>query len=115
MWLTIAATLVMFYFGNVFYSSLRQETLSSRLQAKCASRGRLRWYGYVERKETKHWISPFGELRIEGIKGKGGGRKTWNECVKADKKRSLTTEKRPTLPQCGNEGVVLYGLHSHHI
>jgi len=27
-----------------------------------------------------------------------------------DKWRSLTTENRPTLPQCGNEGVILYGL-----
>jgi len=29
-----------------------------------------------------------------------------------DKWRSLTTGNRPTLPQCGNEGVIFYGLHS---
>jgi len=29
-----------------------------------------------------------------------------------DKWRSLTTGNRLTLPQCGNEGVILYGLHS---
>jgi len=29
--------------------------------------------------------------------------------------RSLTTENRPELPQCGNEGVVLYGLQSHDV
>jgi len=29
-----------------------------------------------------------------------------------DKWRSLTTGNRPTQPQCCNEGVILYGLHS---
>jgi len=29
-----------------------------------------------------------------------------------DKWRSLTTGNRPTLPQCDNEGVILYGLRS---
>jgi len=29
-----------------------------------------------------------------------------------DKYRSLTTANRPTLPQCGNEYVILLGLHS---
>jgi len=53
------------------------------------------------------------ELLVEGIKSKGRGRMTWNECVKVDMKRlgcveddahnrdkwtSLTTGKRPTLP-----------------
>jgi len=55
------------------------------------------------------------------------GRKTWNACVKVDMKRvglikkdahngdrwkSLATGNSPTLPQCGREGVVLYGLRS---
>jgi len=29
-----------------------------------------------------------------------------------DKWRSLTTENLPTLPQCGNEAVILYKLRS---
>jgi len=32
-----------------------------------------------------------------------------------DKWRSLTTVNHPTLPQCGNEGVILYGLCSHDV
>jgi len=51
----------------------------------------------------------------------------WNECVKVDMKRlglvkddahnrekwrSLTTGNHQTLPQCGNEGVILYRLRS---
>jgi len=57
-------------------------------------------------------------------------KKAWNENIKVDMKRfglvkedaqnrdrcrSLTTANRPTLPQCGNEGLVLYGFHSHDI
>jgi len=33
-----------------------------------------------------------------------------DEAHNRDKWRSLTTGNRPTLPQCGNEGVILYGL-----
>jgi len=29
-----------------------------------------------------------------------------------DRWRSLATENRPTLPHCGNEAVILYGLRS---
>jgi len=29
-----------------------------------------------------------------------------------DKWRSLTSGNRPTLPQCGRESVILYGLRS---
>src|SRR6059036_1486170 len=51
-------------------------------------RGRLRWFGHVERtcKETDDWVS---KCRIlEGVGGvrKGRGRKTWMECVKKDMK-----------------------------
>jgi len=61
-------------------------------------------------------------------KTKGKSRNTLNECVKVgikmlrlvkddardrDKGRSLTSENRPTLPQCDNYGgVILYGLRS---
>jgi len=58
-------------------------------------------------------------------KSKGRGQKVWNECVKVDMKRlglfkdnahnrdkwrNLKTRNRATLSQCGNEGVILYGL-----
>jgi len=73
------------------------------------------------------WVLAYRKLQVEGTKKKGRGRKTWNECVKVDMKRlglvkddaysrdkwrSLTNEYRSTLPQCGNEGVILYGLRS---
>jgi len=66
--------------------------------------------------------------QVEGTKSKRRGRNTCvNECVKVDlkrlglvkddahnrdKSRSLTSRNCPTLHQCGNEGVILYGLRS---
>jgi len=66
---------------------------------------------------------------MQGIAGSGDkngrGRKTWNECVKVhmkrlglinnnahnrEKWRNLTNGNRPTLHQCGNDGVIIYGL-----
>jgi len=67
-------------------------------------------------------------LQVEGTKSKRRGRKTLNESVKVDMKRlsliyddddhtgdkwrNLTTGNRPTLPKCGNDGVILHGLCS---
>ncbi len=51
------------------------------------SRGRLIWFGHVERKEDNDWVSKCRNLEaIGGIK-KGRGKKTWNECVAADMKK----------------------------
>jgi len=56
-----------------------------------------------------------GEVERRGRVGEG-----WNEKVclfkddahNRDKLRSSTTANRLTLPQCGNEGVILYELRS---
>jgi len=79
------------------------------------------------KKDKSNWVSAGTKLQLEGSTSKGRGRKTWNECVKVDMKRrgfseddapnrdrwkSLTIGNRPTLPQCCNEGVILYGVLS---
>src|SRR3989441_254845 len=47
-------------------------------------RGRLRWFGHVERKEADDWVSHCRNLAVvDGVK-KGRPRKTWMECVKED-------------------------------
>ena len=43
--------------------------------------GRLRWFGHVERKDEGDWVPACGNLSVAGAKGRGGGRKTWKECV----------------------------------
>jgi len=50
-------------------------------------RGRLRWFGHIERKDKEDWVSKCRSLEVGGLRGKGRGRKTWNECVKDDMRR----------------------------
>ena len=49
-------------------------------------RGRLRWFGHVERKEADDWVSKCRNLEVVGGVRKGRPRKTWMECVKEDMK-----------------------------
>jgi hypothetical protein len=66
------------------------EELLSRLDIECVSvvvrRGRLRWFGHVERKQPDDWVSACRNIVVESIKGRGCGRprKTWRECVEED-------------------------------
>ena len=61
--------------------------LLSRLDIESVSavirRGRLRWFGHVERKEPEDWVSACRSMVVEIVKGKGRGRprKTWRQCV----------------------------------
>ena len=49
-------------------------------------RGRLRWFGHVERKQSDDWVSACRLIVVESVKGRGRGRpwKTWRECVEED-------------------------------
>ena len=47
-------------------------------------RGRLRWFGHVERKGEDDWVSRCRDLVVEGYRGRGRGRKSWMECVGQD-------------------------------
>src|SRR3989442_9300655 len=42
-------------------------------------RGRLRWFGHVERKKADDWVSKCRNLEMEGGARKGRGKKTWVE------------------------------------
>lgn len=60
--------------------------------AEIVRRGRLRWYGHVERlnardSRKRDWVSACREITVEGSRGRGRGRKTWKECVEEDMKR----------------------------
>jgi hypothetical protein len=124
-------TMVRWMCGVTLGDGLRLVDLRKRLVIVCVDevvrRGRLRWYGHVERKSKGDWVFDCRELEVEGAKGKGRGRKTWLECVGADMKSrglnrddahdrtrwsDLSSGKRPTLPQCGREDVGRYGLRS---
>jgi hypothetical protein len=49
-------------------------------------RGRLRWFGHVERKKDNDLVKACQRLDITGKRGKGRGKKTWRECVEEDMK-----------------------------
>src|SRR6267154_797308 len=51
---------------------------------RVVSRGRLRWYGHVERKAADDWVSKSRNLEVEGNIRKGRGKKAWMECVATD-------------------------------
>jgi hypothetical protein len=49
-------------------------------------RGRLRWFGHVERKQPDNRVSACRHIVLESVKDRGRGRprKTWRECVEED-------------------------------
>src|SRR5208282_2849179 len=61
--------------------------LLSRLDIECVSvvvrRGRLRWFGHVERKQPYDCVSACRHIVVESVKSRDRGRprKTWRECV----------------------------------
>src|SRR5271165_288601 len=57
------------------------------------TRGSLRWFGHVERKEEHDWVSRVRSLEVKRVECRGRGRKTWKEFVgQAMKARGLTKE-----------------------
>ena len=68
-------------------------------------RGRLRWFGHLERKCVDDWVSACRVFDVPGDKGRGRGRKTLGECVdgvmrllglKRVRWRGLISGNRPT-------------------
>jgi len=45
---------------------------------------RLRWYGYVLRKDDDDWVKKWMEYEVEGSRPRGGPKKTWKEVVRED-------------------------------
>jgi len=45
---------------------------------------RLRWYGYVLRKEDNDWVMKCVEYEVEGARPRGRPKKTWRENVQKD-------------------------------
>ena len=54
--------------------------------AEVVRRGRLRWFGHVERKSGDDWVSACRNVVVAGVRCVGRGRKTWYECVKDNMK-----------------------------
>ena len=49
-------------------------------------RGRLRWFGHVERKGVDDWVSACRNLEVGGNRGRGRPRMTWSAQLDGDMK-----------------------------
>ena len=68
----------------------RSEDLCIFLGINCVAdvvrRGRMRWFGHLEHKSVDDWVSACRRLVVEGTRGRGRSRKTWEQCVRDDMK-----------------------------
>ena len=46
----------------------------------CIQRGRLRWFGHVERMDRDSWVKKCREI-VVGLRGRGRSRKNWDEVL----------------------------------
>ena len=78
-------------------------------------RGRLRWFGHVERKEETEWVSACRRLKVDGSGGKGRPKKTWSECVNKDLKdlklKSEWAKDHIIWRRCVHGDVLTYAEH----
>jgi len=74
--------------GVSLKNRISSEELNGRLGvegvADVVRRGRLRWFGHLERKGSDDWVSSCRSFQVSGAARKGRSRKTWGECVKQD-------------------------------
>jgi hypothetical protein len=49
--------------------------------AEVVRHGRLRWFGHLEHKSVKDWVSACRNVEVAGVRCKGRKRKTWRQCV----------------------------------
>jgi len=52
--------------------------------ADLVRKGRLRWYGHVERKDGEDWVSKCQRLQVQGSRGRGRLKTTWEQSLKCD-------------------------------
>jgi hypothetical protein len=74
--------------GVSLKNRISSEELNGRLGLESIDevvrRGRLGWFGHLERKGRDDWVSACRNIDVGGTRQRGRGRKTWNECVRKD-------------------------------
>jgi len=63
------------------------ERLSVEEVSEVVHRGRLRWYGHLQRKDANDWVSKCKDLAVDGQRWMGRSRKTWMQSVEKDMRR----------------------------
>src|ERR1043165_3611088 len=84
------ASMMRWMCGVTLKQRLSNDLLRRRLSIDCVSdvvrRGRLRWFGHVERKGNE-WVRKCMDVKVVGNAGRGRPRKSWMECVNDDMKK----------------------------
>ena len=74
--------------GVSIRNELSRKDLYGRLGLEKAAyvvrQDRQRWFGHVERKGNDDWVSACRSFGVAGVKSRGRGEETWNECVRQD-------------------------------
>ena len=74
--------------GVTLKNRVHSADLYIRLGVQCVAdvvrRGRLRWFGHVERKSVDDWVSACRGMEVVGVRVRGRGRKTLGQCVGQD-------------------------------
>jgi hypothetical protein len=73
--------------------------------ADVVRRGRLRWFGHLERKDNNDWTSSCRNIEVAGRRGRGRSKKTWEECVRQDLK-SLGLKKESAQDRTRWRGLI---------
>ena len=71
---------------NRITSDVLRNCLSIEAVTEIVRRGKLRWFGHVERKVDDDWVNKCTKVEVVGKVGRGRGRKTWLQCVNSDMK-----------------------------
>ena len=53
----------------------------------CGEKGRLAWFGHLERKDTSDCVSGCRGVEVAGSRGRGRPVTTWQDCISADMAR----------------------------
>src|SRR6476619_5058589 len=72
-------------------------------------RGRLGWFGHVERKSDDDWVKSCRSLKVSGERGHGRSRKTWEQCLNEDMKE-LRLKREVTLDRNTGYSKVFGGI-----
>ncbi len=57
--------------------------------ADVVRKGRLRWFGHLERKDERDWVSACRNIVVLENAGKGRPRKRWCEVLEDDLKKAI--------------------------
>jgi hypothetical protein len=67
-------------------SEVLYERLGVEKVKKVVRKGRLRWFGHLERMNGNNWVSRCRKLEVVGQRSRGRGKKSWGEDVAKDMK-----------------------------